>query len=59
MELVAAINVHQDDNLAIQESEGHQTLLAVCPPPILTGDGRQVPDGLGAFKVETVVSQVR
>jgi len=54
-----AINVHKDDYLAVQEPERDHTPFAIRFPPVLAGNGWQIPDRLGASKVETVVPQIR
>ena len=59
MHVISAINVHQNDYVAVHEAEGHHTLFAICLASILAGDGWQIPDCLGAGEIETVVPHIR
>ena len=50
MHIIVPVNVNQDDHLAIQDPERHQTAFAVAFPRVLAGDGEVVPNGFGPSK---------
>lgn len=58
MHIVVSIDVDQDDNFAIQETERHHALLTIVFAYVLASDGEVVPNGFGAFEVQAMQANV-
>jgi len=54
----AALNVHENDYVAVQEPEGHHTLFPICLASILACDRWQIPERFGASKVEAMARKL-
>ena len=54
MHVVVAIDVDQNDDLTVQETERHHSLFAVVLPRVFARDREVIPNGIGALEVQAM-----